>query len=130
MRVTGHAAATKIGQGSTASGRGRSQGGVGILEIVGIRAGDLRDSTVPFGAHPCPTIATAVQPGMFRSNQNQSVTMWLALWDSGSARRVRIRNAKVEGSIPFRSISPPSMAVHESALPLRARQGHPASLVV
>ena len=55
--------------------RGRSQGGVGILQIVGIRAGDLRDSTVLFGAHPCPTIATAVQPGMFRStkiNQLQS----------------------------------------------------------
>src|SRR5438105_15269543 len=76
MSVTGHAAATKIGQGSRASRRGRSRGGViGILQIAGIRAGDLRDSTVLFGAHPCPTIATAVQPGMFRStkiNQLQS----------------------------------------------------------
>ena len=29
----------------------------------------------------------------------------------------RVRNAKVEGSIPFRSISPPSMAVHELLRP-------------
>src|SRR3989442_4726616 len=29
----------------------------------------------------------------------------------------RVRNAKVEGSIPFRSIFPPSMAVHELLRP-------------
>jgi hypothetical protein len=68
VSVAGRAAANKICRRSTASNPNRSHGGdIGILQIAGIRAGDLRDSTVLFGAHPCPTIATAVQPGIFRS---------------------------------------------------------------
>src|SRR5213082_1320682 len=96
--------------------------------LVLVRQRELRRSPA-HSQHACSPVREPLRPrrlmiAAWRNAMLESRALRGAVAQLGERR---VRNAKVEGSIPFRSISPPSMAVHESARPRRARQGHTAS---